>query len=55
MNPRFSGGLALTLAAGADLVGEFVRATVGERMRPRPAAVPSGVTMTRHYSEIIAA
>ena len=25
LNPRFSGGLSLSLAAGADLVGEFVR------------------------------
>jgi carbamoyl-phosphate synthase large subunit len=55
VNPRFSGGLALSLAAGADLVGEFVRATLGEKVRPRRLQFRPGVTMTRHYSEIIAA
>jgi carbamoyl-phosphate synthase large subunit len=55
VNPRFSGGLALSLAAGADLVGEFVRATLGERLRPRRLLFRPGVTMTRHFTEIIAA
>ena len=41
VNPRFSGGLPLSLAAGADLVGEFVRGTLGEQIRPRTAAVPA--------------
>ena len=40
VNPRFSGGLALTLAAGADLVGEFVRATRGREDAAATAAVP---------------
>jgi carbamoyl-phosphate synthase large subunit len=55
VNPRFSGGLSLSLAAGADLVGEFVRATRGEKIRPRRVQFRPGVTMTRHYAEIIAA
>jgi carbamoyl-phosphate synthase large subunit len=55
VNPRFSGGLALSLAAGADLVGEFVRVTLGGRIRPRRLVFRPGVTMTRHYDEIIAA
>ena len=37
VNPRFSGGLSLSLAAGADLVGEFVRGTLG-----MSRSVPSG-------------
>jgi carbamoyl-phosphate synthase large subunit len=55
VNPRFSGGLALSLAAGADLVGEFVRVSQGERIRPRRLRFRPGVTMTRHFTEIIAA
>ncbi len=55
VNPRFSGGLSLSLAAGADLVGEFVRATLGDKIRPRRLHFRPGVTMTRHYIEIIAA
>ncbi|MGH9304140.1 MAG: ATP-grasp domain-containing protein, partial [Acidimicrobiales bacterium] len=34
VNPRFSGGLPLSLAAGADLVGEYVRGARGMQMRP---------------------
>jgi carbamoyl-phosphate synthase large subunit len=45
----------LSLAAGADLVGEFVRATRGEKVRPRRLQFRPGVTMTRHFTEIIAA
>jgi carbamoyl-phosphate synthase large subunit len=55
VNPRFSGGLALSLAAGADLVGEFVSLTLGGQVRPRRLVFRPGVTMTRHYTEIIAA
>jgi carbamoyl-phosphate synthase large subunit len=52
VNPRFSGGLALSLAAGADLVGQYVAAIEGrpidrERLRFEP-----GVTMIRHFTEI---
>jgi carbamoyl-phosphate synthase large subunit len=55
VNPRFSGGIALSLAAGADLVGEFVSLTLGGRVRPRRLMFRPGVTMTRHFTEIIAA
>ncbi len=52
VNPRFSGGLPLSLAAGADLVGQLLRGTLGlpierDRLRAR-----TDVTMVRHYSEI---
>ncbi len=52
VNPRFSGGLALSLAAGADLVGEFLRGTLGLPIRPERCRYEDGVTMTRHYEEI---
>ncbi len=55
VNPRFSGGLSLSLAAGADLVGEFVRGTLGLSLRPELLAFRPGVTMVRHYTELFAA
>ena len=54
-NPRFSGGLSLSLAAGADLVGEFVRGTLGLSLRPELLAFRPGVTMVRHDTELFAA
>jgi carbamoyl-phosphate synthase large subunit len=55
VNPRFSGGLSLSLAAGADLVGEFVRGTLGMRVRPEHLQFRPGVTVVRHYTELFAA
>jgi len=55
VNPRFSGGLSLSLAAGADLVGEFVRGTLGMSLRPEFLEFRPGVTMVRHYTELFAA
>jgi carbamoyl-phosphate synthase large subunit len=55
VNPRFSGGLSLSLAAGADLVGEFVRGALGLSLRPELLAFRPGVTMVRHYTELFAA
>jgi carbamoyl-phosphate synthase large subunit len=52
VNPRFSGGLPLSLAAGADLVGEFLRGTLGRPLRPERLAHRDGVVMTRHLTEI---
>jgi len=52
VNPRFSGGLALSLAAGADLVGEFLRGTLGLPIRRERLSHRDGVVMTRHYREI---
>ncbi|MEU4692476.1 ATP-grasp domain-containing protein [Actinoplanes sp. NPDC023714] len=52
VNPRFSGGLPLTLAAGADVVGAYVAGILD------PAAVlPSlsfqpGLQMARYFSEV---
>ena len=55
VNPRFSGGLSLSLAAGADLVGEFVRGTLGMSIRPEQLQFRPDVTMVRHYTELFAA
>ena len=52
VNPRFSGGLPLSLAAGADLVGEYVRGADGLAVRPQRLVHRPGVTMMRHYAEV---
>lgn len=52
VNPRFSGGLPLSLAAGCDLVGEYLRGIVGLPLRPDHLAFRPGVTMLRHFSEV---
>jgi len=54
VNPRFSGGLPLALAAGADLVGEYLRAVLGLPMRCDRLAYRDGTTMIRHFEEIYA-
>jgi carbamoyl-phosphate synthase large subunit len=54
VNPRFSGGLSLSLAAGADLVGEFVRGALGLNLRPERLAFRPGVTV-RDDTELFAA
>ncbi len=52
VNPRFSGGLPLTLYAGADVVGEYLRAVLGLPMRPERLVARPGVRMMRHFSEV---
>lgn len=52
INPRFSGGLPLSLAAGADLVGEYVRGVDGLPVRPDRLVHRPGVTMMRHHAEV---
>jgi carbamoyl-phosphate synthase large subunit len=51
VNPRFSGGLPLALAAGADLVGEFLRGALRQPLRPERLAYRAGVRMTRFFDE----
>jgi carbamoyl-phosphate synthase large subunit len=53
VNPRFSGGLPLSLAAGADLVGEYLRGVVGQPIRRDRLTYRPGVTMTRHLEDVI--
>ena len=52
VNPRFSGGLPLALAAGADLVGEYLRGVAGQRLRRDRLVAQPGITMLRHYTEV---
>jgi carbamoyl-phosphate synthase large subunit len=52
VNPRFSGALPLSLAAGADLVGEYVRAIEGHRIRRKRLTYRSGVRMIRYHEEL---
>jgi carbamoyl-phosphate synthase large subunit len=54
INPRFSGGLPLTLAAGADLVSAYL-AGVREPGVPLPhLAFRAGVSMSRYFAETYA-
>jgi carbamoyl-phosphate synthase large subunit len=52
VNPRFSGGLPLTLAAGADLVGEFVRGTVTGRFDASRLQWRPDVSMSRYFEDV---
>ncbi|MCL6537216.1 MAG: ATP-grasp domain-containing protein [Acidothermus sp.] len=52
VNPRFSGGLPLSLAAGADFVGEFLRAVMGRQVRPERLVGRPGVRMHRYFDEV---
>jgi carbamoyl-phosphate synthase large subunit len=52
VNPRFSGGLPLSIAAGADLVGEYLRGMLGQPIHPERLTYRSGVTMIRHFEEV---
>ncbi len=53
INPRFSGGLSLSLAAGADLVAEYLLLAQGQPPSRERLQFRSGVTMTRHFQEVI--
>ncbi len=55
VNPRFSGGLPLTLHAGADVVEEYLRAILGLPMRPERLVARPGVRMMRHLTEVFEA
>jgi carbamoyl-phosphate synthase large subunit len=52
VNPRVSGGLPLSLAAGADLVGQLLRGTLGQPLELERLTFRSGVTMVRHFAEL---
>ncbi len=53
VHPRFSSGLSLSLAAGADLVGEYLHGILGLPLRGERLAYEPGVTMERFYEEVI--
>ena len=52
VNPRFSGGLPLSLAAGADIVEEYLRSVMGLSVRPERLVARPGVSMMRYFSEV---
>ncbi len=52
VNPRFSGALPLSLAAGADLVGEYLRAVEGGTIRRERLVHRGGVRMIRFFEEL---
>ncbi len=52
VNPRFSGGLPLSLAAGADLVGQYLNRILGGVVEPANLRYRSGVTMLRYFDEV---
>jgi carbamoyl-phosphate synthase large subunit len=52
VNPRFSGGLPLSLAAGADLVGQYLSRILGGAVEPERLRFRSGVTMLRYFDEV---
>jgi carbamoyl-phosphate synthase large subunit len=52
INPRFSGGLPLSLAAGADLVGQYLRGMHGLTLEPERLGFVPGVRMYRYFEEL---
>ncbi|WP_229071074.1 ATP-grasp domain-containing protein [Actinoplanes sp. DH11] len=52
VNPRFSGGLPLTLAAGADVVGTYVAGILDPAADLPPLSYRPGVRMARYFSEV---
>ena len=52
VNPRFGGGVSLSIAAGADFATEFVRATLGSRVRSNRLQATVGVRMSRYFDEV---
>lgn len=52
VNPRFSGGLPLTLAAGADVVATYLAEILVPSVRVAPLTFRPGVHMARYLAEV---
>lgn len=52
INPRFSGGLPLTLAAGCDIVGETVRVAAGQPVDAARLDAVDGIRMRRWFTAV---
>lgn len=52
VNPRFSGGLPLTLAAGGDVLAEYLNGILGLPINGDHLRARAGVRMSRYYSEV---
>jgi carbamoyl-phosphate synthase large subunit len=55
INPRFSGGLPLTLAAGADVVSAYLAGVRDPQLRLPPLWFRPGVRMSRYFAETYSA
>ncbi|SEP25047.1 ATP-grasp domain-containing protein [Trujillonella endophytica] len=55
INPRFSGGLPLTLAAGADVVGAYLTGIREPERRLGHLWFTPGVSMRRYFAEVFTA
>lgn len=52
INPRFSGGIQLTIAAGADFAEWTIRAARGETLQPRLGQFADGLRMSSYESSL---
>ena len=52
VHPCFSAGLPLSLTAGADLVGQYLRRVTGGVVQPQHLDYRPGVAMLRYYGEV---
>lgn len=52
INPRFGGGIPLTLAAGGDYPAWIMAMAAGREVSPKLGKYKRGLYMTRHYVEI---
>ena len=52
VNPRFSGGIALTIAAGADFPAWLIEMRLGRRVRPAMGDFTDGLLMSCYESAI---
>jgi carbamoyl-phosphate synthase large subunit len=52
VNPRFSGGIPLTIAAGADFPAWLIEMRLGKRLRPRLGKFVDGMIMACYESAI---
>ncbi|WP_051683856.1 ATP-grasp domain-containing protein [Blastococcus sp. URHD0036] len=55
INPRFSGGLPLTLAAGADVVSAYLTGIREPERQPQQLWFTPGVSMRRYFAEVFTA
>lgn len=53
VNPRFGGGVSLSIAAGAAFAHEFVALTIGESLTGTSLVAQPGVRMTRFFDEVV--
>jgi carbamoyl-phosphate synthase large subunit len=52
VNPRFSGGLPLSLASGCDLVGQHLRGIHGLPLEGEKLKYRTGAKMYRYWNEV---